>query len=105
MTKCLTISKLTYEIFIKAYLDKPIAYINDRSIYQEIKSAYHGGITDNGENLIYLDLNSLYCYVSLNDMPGIYCSKVEYIDKTANLDDCNIKAPKNNYIGVLPVRI
>ena len=86
MTKCLKISKLAYEIFTKDYLaeDKPIPLINKRDIYKDIKLGYYGGMTEvykpYGENLYYYDVNSLYPYVALNDMPGLECNKLEYIN-------------------------
>ena len=116
MTNCLTVSKMSYEIFSKDYLsvDKPIPLINKKEIYRDIKLGYYGGNTEvykpYGENLYYYDVNSLYPYVSLNDMVGLECHKQEYIDKSANLNElfgffyCDIEAPKDNYLGILPVR-
>jgi hypothetical protein len=116
MTNCLTVSKMSYEIFSKDYLskDKPIPLINTKAIYKDIKLGYYGGNTEvykpYGENLYYYDVNSLYPYVSLNDMVGLECHKQEYINKKANLNElfgffyCDIEAPKDNYLGILPVR-
>ena len=93
MTNCLTVSKMSYEIFSKDYLsiDKPIPLINTKAIYRDIKLAYYGGNTEvykpYGENLYYYDVNSLYPYVSLNDMVGLECHKQEYINKKANLNE------------------
>jgi DNA polymerase elongation subunit (family B) len=64
-----------------------------------------------GENLYYYDVNSLYPYVSLQDMVGLKCSKQEYINKHADLNTlfgfyyCDIKAPKDSYLCVLPLRV
>ena len=116
MTKCLTISKLAYEIFTKDYLDsnKPIPLINKRDIYRDIKLGYYGGMTEvykpYGENLYYYDVNSLYPYVALNDMPGLECHKLEYINIKKDIDElfgffyCDIEAPYKNYLGILPVK-
>ena len=116
MSNCLTVSKMSYVIFTKDYLsaDKPIPLINKKAIYRDIKLGYYGGITEvykpYGENLYYYDVNSLYPYVSLNDMVGLECHKQEYINKKANLNElfgffyCDIEAPLNKYLGILPVR-
>ncbi len=61
MTNCLTVSKMSYEIFSKDYLsvDKPIPLINKKAIYRDIKLGYYGGMTEvykpYGENLYYYD--------------------------------------------------
>ena len=118
LTKCLTISKLAYEIFTKDYLDKdkPIPLINKRDIYRDIKLGYYGGMTEvykpYGKNLYYYDVNSLYPYVALNDMPGLECHKLEYININKDIDInelfgffyCDIELDKNNYLGILPVK-
>ena len=64
-----------------------------------------------GENLYYYDVNSLYPFASLYDMPGLLCTKVTcYIDKY-NIDDlfglfyCKIEAPLDLYLGLLPIRV
>lgn len=115
MTKCLTISKLAYEIFTKYYLaeDKPIPLINKRDIYKDIKLGYYGGMTEvykpYGENLYYYDVNSLYPYEALNDMPGLECHKLVYLDINKNIDElfgffyCDIEVAEN-YLGILPVK-
>ena len=118
MTKCLTISKLAYEIFNKDYYmenDNPIPLINKKNIYNDIKLGYYGGMTEvykpYGENLYYYDVNSLYPYVSLNDMPGLECSKLEYINTNKSIDElfgffyCDIEVCENKYLGILPVKI
>jgi len=116
MTKCLTISKLASEIFLKDYYDSynPIPLVNDKKIYSDIKLGYYGGMTEvykpYGEDLFYYDVNSLYPYVSLNDMVSLKYSKQEYINKEAELDElfgffyCDIIAPSNNYLGLLPIK-
>lgn len=66
-----------------------------------------------GENLYYYDVNSLYPYAALNDMPGLNCYKEQFINKkllSPNLATrfgfyyCDIEAPLNNYLGLLPVK-
>ena len=116
ITNCLTVLKMSYEIFSKDYLsvDKPIPLINKKAIYRDIKLGHYGGNTEvykpYRENLYYYDVNSLYPCVSLNDMVGLECHKQEYINKKANLNEllgffyCDIEAPKDNYLGILPVR-
>ena len=94
MTKSLTISKLAYEIFSKDYYienDNPIPLINKKNIYNDIKLAYYGGMTEvykaYGKNLYYYDVNSLYPYVGLNDMPGLECYKQEYLNTNKGIDE------------------
>lgn len=67
ITKCLTISKLAYKIFTKAYWDKnkPVSLINKRDIYENIRIDYYGDMTQvyNSyiRNLYYYDVKlSLY---------------------------------------------
>lgn len=63
-----------------------------------------------GENLYYYDVNSLYPYVALQDMPGLECSKIQYYTDTDNIDSlfgffyCSIDAPIHSYLGLLPYR-
>lgn len=79
MTDSLTISGLALKIFYKKYYSNNIPLINKTSIYRDIKKAHYGGITEvykpYGQNLYYYDVNSLYPYVALQDMPGLECSK------------------------------
>ena len=115
-TKCLTISKLAFEVFSKDYLsiDKPIPLINKKGMYRDLKLGYYGGNTEvyrpYGENLYYYDVNSLYPYVSLNDMVGLQCCKQDYINLKADLEDlfgffyCEVKAPTSHYLGLLPLK-
>lgn len=115
MIESRTISGLALNLFLKDYYNNNIPVINKSSIYNDIKQAYYGGITEvykpYGENLYYYDVNSLYPYVCLQDMPGMYCSKEHYLESiNVKLDNlfgfyyCEIDAPVNNYIGVLPLR-
>jgi len=108
-----TISGLALKIYLKDYYNNNIPNINVSSLYNDIKKAYYGGITEvyrpYGENLYYYDVNSLYPYAALNDMPGLNCTKENFIEG-GNIDhlfgffNCAIKAPLNGYLGLLPVR-
>lgn len=114
MTECITISGLAVRIFLKDFYDNNIPNINKPSIYRDIKQAYYGGITEvykpSGNNLFYYDVNSLYPYVALQDMPGLTCSKINYYDDNQDISSlfgfyyCSIDAPINSYLGVLPLR-
>lgn len=48
-------------------------------MYRDIKQGYYGAITEvykpYGEKLYYYDVNSLYPYVALQDLPGTQCHK------------------------------
>lgn len=63
-----------------------------------------------GENLYYYDVNSLYPFVSLMDMPGSTCTKVDYYIGNVALDTlfgfyyCEVVSPPESYLGLLPVR-
>ena len=92
-----------------------IPYINNHSIYEDIKNAYFGGITEvyipRGTNLNYYDVNSLYPYASYNAMPGLESKFIDYFDRPVSLDDyffgffyCKIKTPDEGYLGLLPYR-
>jgi len=116
ITKCLTISRLALNIFLKNYLnDYKIPVIKD-NMYDDIKKAYFGGITEVykpfGTNLYYYDVNSLYPYVAAsNPMCGNNYTYLESYNPAAglNIKDlfgffyCEIES-SNNYLGLLPVR-
>lgn len=109
----ITISGLAVRIFLKDYYKGNIPAITKASMYRDIKQAYYGGITEVykpvGYNLYYYDVNSLYPYVTLQDMPGLDCTKVAY-NNYKSVDDlfgffyCKIESPKDSYLGLLPVR-
>lgn len=109
VTESLTISRLALNIFFKDYLKDSKLPVISKNMYNDIKKAYYGGITEvykpEGYDLYYYDVNSLYPYVALQDMPGLEYGKVEYhIDKS--IDDlfgffyCSIEAPFDNYLGL-----
>lgn len=111
-----TISSLAMKLFLNKYYDNNIPRINKASIYKDIKQAYHGGITEVykpfGKDLYYYDVNSLYPYAALNDMPGLICEKItnytpEYKKNLDNLFGffyCKIKTKYDLYLPILPVR-
>jgi hypothetical protein len=114
MTDSLTISGLAVIIFLKHFYKNNIPLINKASIYRDIKQAYYGGITEVykpfGSNLYYYDVNSLYPYVSLQDMPGLDCSPIQYYGLDENIDNlfgffrACVETPLNSYLGLLPYR-
>jgi hypothetical protein len=58
---------------------------------------------------IYYDVNSLYPYVSLQDIPGLTCNKIKLFINRDNLDwlfrlfYCKIQSHTNSYLALLPV--
>ena len=114
ITKSLTISGLALNIFLNKFYNNNIPLINKKSIYNDIKESYYGGITEvykpYGEDLNFYDVNSLYPYCGLNPLPGLKCVYIDNINK--DISDCKnffgfykciIDAP-DNYLGYLPVR-
>lgn len=78
MTDSITISGLAKTKFLKFYIkNSKIPLINISTIFDFIYLAYFGGITEvyrpYGQNLIFLDVNSLYPFSALNPMPGLEC--------------------------------
>jgi hypothetical protein len=114
MTDNLTISGLAVSIFLRFYYKGNIPAVNKASIYADIKQGYYGGITEvykpYGKNLYYYDVNSLYPYVALQDMPGLSCSKIECYEKHTSIKGlfgffyCKIEAPLDSYLGLLPFK-
>lgn len=111
----LTISSLAIKILLSKYYKNNIPLIDKRSIYEDIRQSYFGGITEvykpYGENLFYYDLNSLYPYSALNPMPGLNCIYVDNINKDIfEIDNlfgyyyCDVETPLNCYLGLLPHR-
>lgn len=113
MAKSYTISGLGLTLFLNKYYKNNIPNINKKSIYTELKQGYYGGITEiyisQGRNLFYYDINSLYPYASLNDMPGL--SVKNYL--ITNIKDipfgffyCDIDTTdvKQEYLGLLPFK-
>lgn len=112
MTDCLTISRLALNIFLKDYLKESKIPIINQSIYNDIKKAYFGGLTEvykpYGKNLYYYDVNSLYPFVALNPMPGVNCTYTEYLNPEYYNKElfgfyyCEVET-KDNYLGLLPI--
>ena len=116
----LTISSIAMKLYLHRFYKKPIPLITKPSVYSDIKQSYYGGITEvykptnmNGEPLYYYDVNSLYPWAALNDMPGQQCILESSINKrfTEDLDlfgffYCNIRVSEEVglYLGLLPVR-
>ena len=115
ITRCLTISGLAMDIFLRRFYDNNIPLINKKSVYNDIKKSYYGGVTEvykpYGKNLYYYDVNSLYPHSALNPMPGLKCSYIEDINLNISecINDmfgfyyCNVKAT-DGYFGLLPYR-
>lgn len=115
LTKSLTISSLSMDIFLKKYYNNNIPLIKQKSVYNDIKKSYYGGITEvykpYGKNLYYYDVNSLYPHAALNIMPGLGCVYSDNInsnmgsmkDKIFGFYYCSIEATEH-YLGLLPFR-
>lgn len=81
----MTISGLAVRIYLKDFYNNNnnnnIPEVNKLSVYKDLKLAYYGGITEvykpSGHKLYYYDVNSLYPYLALQDMPGLECSKIQ----------------------------
>ena len=73
------------EIFLRRFYSNNIPLINTKSVYNDIKKSYYGGITEVykpfGTKLYYYDVNSLYPYSALNPMPGLNCTYEDNINK------------------------
>lgn len=116
VTRSLTISSLSMDIFLRRYYKDNIPLITQKSVYNNIRESYYGGITEVykpfGKNLYYYDVNSLYPYSALNPMPGMKCIYTDNIDKDLGdmgndffgFYNCNIEVPNDLYIGLLPYR-
>lgn len=113
MNSTLTISKMALELYLMEDYKNNLPLVNDRKLYSYIKNAYYGACTEvyrpYGENLFYYDVNSLYPYVALNDMPGLECTYIHSPNKGMKLANlfgffyCEIEANKA-YLGLLPYR-
>lgn len=112
ITDSLTISRLTLNIYQKIYLKDSKIPIIKGNLYNDIKKAYYGGISEvykpYGEDLLYYDVNSLYPYVALNPMCGNKYTYLESYSNKLKLKDlfgffyCEIETD-SNYLGLLPV--
>jgi len=115
IVESLTISSLTMNVFLRNYYKNNIPLIKQKSVYNDLKKSYYGGITEvyrpYGKNLYLYDVNSLYPFVALNSMPGLNCIYKDNINKDfSELKNnifgyfyCRINAPMG-YLGLLPYR-
>lgn len=115
MVESLTITRLALNIFKQNYYENNnIPSINKIYLFNFISEAYFGGITEVykpfGQNLVYIDINSLYPFAALSPMPGTNCVYMEtFEEKGLNLDNlfgffyAKVKT-NNQYLGLLPVR-
>ena len=111
MTAC----KLASDIYLKNYIgDHTILFISNLHVYNHIKNAYFGGISEvyipNSKDLFYYDVNYLYPFPAYNPMPSLSCTYFEYNDRTIDLTHnhfglyyCKIEV-SDRYIGLLPYR-
>lgn len=116
MTKSLSISGVALNLFLTKYYSYNIPLVTQKSMYSDIKLGYYGGITEvykpYGKDLYYYDINSLYPFAALNDMPGLTCSKILLTTDT-NIDNlfgffyCIVDTTNvtNKYLGLLPLRL
>jgi hypothetical protein len=125
LLKCSTASSLANQTFLKHFYDKkinPIVLIKDPVMFEDIKQAYYGGrvevykpvmeIDESGKKveLRYYDVNSLYPFASLNDIPGLICTYIVYALERPDLNNlfgffyCKIKCDNQRYLGLLPKR-
>lgn len=115
-TEAMTISRLALNLFKQSYLttDK-LPIIKNPHMFKFIHKAYFGGLTEvykpYGENLIYIDVNSLYPAVSLLNLPGNSSIYLESLtEEGLNLDslfgffEAEVIASDIHYLGFLGVR-
>jgi hypothetical protein len=114
LTEATTISRLSMNIFFKNYMREPkIPSITNKTMFNFIKSGYYGGQTEvykpYGENLKYVDVNSLYPFAALNPMPGINSTYLENyatgldLDKLFGFFSAEVDCTRDAYLGLLPV--
>jgi hypothetical protein len=96
VTKLPTISSIAFKIFRTNYLGENKLPIIKGNVHKDIRNAYYGGVVEvfknEGSNLKYYDVTSLYPFAMLNDMP------------TGNMTfstDPNL----NNYFGIVYVTV
>ena len=116
VTNFYTISSLAMAIYLKNFYNNNIPLVNKKSMYNDIKNSYYGGITEvyrpYGKNLYYYDVNSLYPYAALNAMAGLNSVYLSRIDKDFNdctkdifgFYYCKIETCKG-YIRLIPTRL
>lgn len=115
-TDAMTISRLALNLFKQSYLktDK-LPIIKNPHMFRFIHKAYFGGLTEvykpYGENLIYIDVNSLYPAVSLLNLPGNSSLYLEsFTEEGLNLEslfgffEAEVITNGNHYLGFLGIR-
>jgi len=117
VSECLTITSIAVKVFLNNHYTKKLPLITQPSVYEDIKQAYYGGLSDvytpYGENLFYYDVNSLYPQAALYPMPSNTCKYMEsFDDEGFNLNKhqlfgffyCDVKTT-HGYMPILPLRI
>ena len=119
VSDCKTITSISMEIYKTNFYDSittPIPWISNKSVHDDIRGSYYGGITEvyipknDRELLYYYDVNSLYPYAALNDMPGLECEfvpniNVKFLENTELYGFYYSKVRSNDgYYGLLPLR-
>lgn len=96
ITKLPTISSISFKVFRTNYLENSKLPIVKGNAHKDMRNAYYGGVVEvfknEGTNLKYYDVTSLYPFAMLNDMPT-----GEMLFTT----DQNI----NNYFGIVFVEV
>lgn len=113
MSSSLTIAMIGLYVFLTDFYKGNTPFVNDRTMFSDIKHAYYGGCTEVyrpiGENLLYYDVYSLYPFAALNVMPGTKCTYILSPSGDLDLDNlfgffyCEVIA-KDGYLGILPYR-
>lgn len=122
MTNNVTISSISIKLFMDKYYDiikTPLPLITDRKIWEDIYQSYYGGRVEIFNPVLideigyHYDVNSLYPFSSINNMPGLNCEYIEYfpsetkekivLKNSFGFFYCKIET-YNNYLGLLPYR-
>lgn len=110
ITDHVSISSLALKNFIVNHLNHNIPIVKGR-VHDDIRESYYGGRVDvfkpRGSNLFYYDVNSLYPFAMMNDMPignPVFTTEKD-LDKLFGFAHAKITAPTDLAIPILPVRI
>lgn len=113
ITTIFSTSTLSLRIFRQHHLKDSIPILKEWED-KFIRDSYYGGATDYyikyAENLYYSDVNSLYPYAMMNDMPVNIKAKNLVIGEDFNLDkffgflEVEVTAPKDLIIPMLPFK-
>lgn len=78
---------------------------NKRDIYRNIKLRYYENMIKiyklYKKNLYYYNLNLLYSHFFLDDMSSLRYFNTIYININKNINNCDNKIIKNNYLAIL----